>query len=137
MLGEVSGLTPQQRHDPRVTRDPYYMYMFRYNETAFGGLSRQDFVDALIAEGVPSYVAYPAIHHTPVFRNGAFAPRWRADDPALPDYNAVSCPVSEEIGDTVVWFHHSVLLGDEQDLREVVEAIEKIRAHAANTVGVA
>ena len=137
MLGDVSGLTPQQRHDSRVTRDPYYMYMFRYDETAFGGLSRQDFVDALIAEGVPSYVAYPALHRTPVFRNGAFAPRWRSDDPALPDYNAVSCPVSEEIGDTVVWFHHSVLLGDEQDLREIVEAIEKIRVHVTNTVGVA
>ncbi|HEY9403590.1 MAG TPA: DegT/DnrJ/EryC1/StrS family aminotransferase [Pyrinomonadaceae bacterium] len=136
MLSEVSGLTPQSGSDPRITRDPHYMYMFRYDRTAFGDLPRQEFVDALIAEGVPSFVAYPAINRTPVFRNAAFAPRWRAGDPALPDYSAVSCPVSEEIGETVVWFHHSVLLGDEQDLREIVEAIEKIRAHATNTVGV-
>lgn len=136
MLREVPGIEPQGR-DPRVTRHPHYMYMFRYQEADFGGLSRQAFVDALIAEGVPAFVAYPAIYRTPVFRNRTFAPHWRADDPLLPDYNQVSCPVSEEIGDTVVWLHHRVLLGDEEDLHELVAAIEKIRAYATNVVPVA
>nr|QEO74833.1 DegT/DnrJ/EryC1/StrS aminotransferase [uncultured bacterium] len=136
LLGSVPGITPQ-KHDPRVTRHPHYMYMFRYDEAAFGGLPRQEFVDALIAEGVPSFVGYPAIHRTPVFRNHAFAPRWRAGDPVLPDYRAVSCPVSEEIGETVVWFHHRVLLGDEQDLREIARAVEKIQVASTSAVAVA
>jgi 3-amino-5-hydroxybenzoate synthase len=136
MLQEVPGIVPQGR-DPRVTRHPHYMYMFRYDATAFGGLPRQQFVDALIAEGVPAFVAYPAIHKTPVFHNRSFGPRWRPDDPLLPDYTRVHCPVGEEIGDRVVWLHHRVLLGDTEDVTELVDAINKIRVHAEHALGVA
>jgi 3-amino-5-hydroxybenzoate synthase len=136
LLSDEPGITPQGR-DPRTTRDPHYMYMFRYDRSAFDGLSRETFVDALIAEGVPAFVAYKAIHQTPVFRNRAFAPRWRPDDPLLPDYSQVSCPVSEDIADNVVWLHHRVLLGDEQDIVELVEAIRKIKRHGKRAVGTA
>jgi 3-amino-5-hydroxybenzoate synthase len=128
LLAEVPGLAPQGR-DPRVTRNPHYMYMFRYEAAAFDGLPRQQFVDMLIAEGIPAFIAYLAIHRTPVFRDRAFGPRWRADDPLLPDYSRVSCPVAEAISDHVVWLHHRVLLGDEADLVELVDAIKKIRLH--------
>lgn len=135
-MRQLPGIEPQG-HDPRANRHPHYMYMFRYDAAEFGGLPRQEFVDALIAEGVPAFVAYPAIYRTPVFVNRDFGPRWNPQDPLLPDYSATSCPVSEQVGDTVVWFHHRVLLGDEQDVRETVEAVEKIRAHALQTVGAA
>ena len=135
-MRRVPGVEPQG-HDPRVNRHPHYMYMFRYDEAEFGGLSRQDFVDALIAEGVPAFVAYPAMYRTPVFLNRAFGPRWDPRDPLLPDYAQTSCPVAERVGETVVWFHHRVLLGDEQDVRETVAAVEKIRAHALQTVAAA
>jgi 3-amino-5-hydroxybenzoate synthase len=136
MLSDVPGITPQG-HDPRVTLHPHYMYMFRYEPTAFGGLSRQQLVDGLIEEGVPAFVGYPAIHRTPVFRNHNFGPRWRADDALLPDYNLVSCPVAETLGDEVVWLHHRVLLGDEQHLTAVIDALDRIRLRASSTVGVA
>ena len=135
-MRRVPGVEPQG-HDPRVNRHPHYMYMFRYDEAEFGGLPRQDFVDALIAEGVPAFVAYPAMYRTPVFLNRAFGPRWDPRDPLLPDYAQTSCPVAERVGETVVWFHHRVLLGDEQDVRETVAAVEKIRAHALQTVAAA
>lgn len=135
LLCEIPGIVPQGR-DPRVTRNPHYMYMFRYDPATFGGLRRQQFVDALIAEGVPAYVAYPAIHQTPVFRERNFAPRWLPDDPLLPDYNAVHCPVAEEVGDRVVWLHHRVLLGDAGDVTELAEAIKKIRYHSEHALSV-
>ena len=136
MLGQVPGLTPQGS-DPRVNRNPHYMYMFRYDEAAFDDLPRQTFVDALIAEGVPAFVAYKAIHQTPVFRDRAFGPRWSADDPMLPDYRKVSCPVAEDVGDNVVWLHHRVLLGNEQDIEELCEAIRKIQRHGKRAMGAA
>lgn len=135
LLSRIPGLVPQGR-DPRVTRHPHYMYMFRYDPAEFGGLGRRQFVDALIAEGVPAFTAYPAVHRTPVFRERAFGPRWSEGDPLLPDYARVSCPVSEKIGDTVVWLHHRTLLGDEQDLAELAQAVEKIQAHARQLVAV-
>lgn len=136
MLSDVPGIVPQG-HEPRVTRNPRYMYMFRYDPSAFGGLSRQDFVDALIAEGVPAFVGYPAIHQTPLFSTHAFGPRWRADDPMLPNYNAVVCPISEQLGQEVVWLHHRVLLGDEEDVVELVNAINKIRMAAIEALSTA
>lgn len=136
LLRETEGVVPQQT-DPRVTRHPHYMYMFRYDPEAFSGLPRQQFVDALIAEGVPAFIAYPAIHRLPVFRERAFGPRWRPDDPLLPDYGGVRCPVAEDLGDHVVWLHHRVLLGDGDDLRELAGAVEKIRAHSRQAVGIA
>jgi 3-amino-5-hydroxybenzoate synthase len=136
MLKDIPGILPQG-HDPKVTRHPHYMYMFRYDKSAFGDMSRQLFVDTLIAEGIPAFVAYPAMYRTPVFVNRAFGPHWRSDDPMLPDYSKTSCPEGEEIGETVVWLHHRVLLGDEEDLTEIAEAIEKIRAHSLSAVAVA
>lgn len=127
-LSEVEGITPQKR-DARVTQHPYYMYMFRYDSASFGNLSRQQFVDALIAEGVPAFVAYPAIHRVPLFHNRSFGPRWRSDVSMLPDYDKVHCPVSEDIGNQVVWLPHRVLLGDEEDLAELVKAVKKIQEY--------
>jgi len=108
--------------------------MFRYDRMAFDGLSREMFVDALIAEGVPAFVAYLAIHRTPMFRQRAFGPRWGEDDPFLPNYSDVHCPVAEDVGDNVVWLHHRALLGDEQDLAELVEAVRKIRFHSKRAI---
>lgn len=133
LLKEIEGIVPQGS-DPRTTRNPHYMYMFSYDAEAFGGLPRQQFVAMLNAEGVPAFVGYPAIHRLPVFRNRAFGPRWRPDDPFLPDYNKVSCPIAEQLGESLVWLHHRVLLGDHQDLVEIAGAIRKIRNHARTSV---
>jgi hypothetical protein len=94
-------------------------------------------VDALIAEGVPAFLGYSAVHQTPVFRDRAFAPRWDPADPLLPDYRRASCPVSEELGRSVVWLHHRTLLGDAEDVAEVAEAVRKIQAHSRRPVEVA
>lgn len=130
LLGDVEGVTPQGR-DGRVTRHCHSMYMFRYNAAAFGDMPGREFVEALNAEGVPAFQAFTAVHHTPLFRQRSFAPRWRADDPLLPDYTSARHPVAEVLADEVVCLHHRVLLGDEADVNELVGAIEKIRAHQA------
>jgi 3-amino-5-hydroxybenzoate synthase len=129
MLGMSECIQPQAL-DPRVTRHPHYMYMFRYDAAGFGGLPRGQFVDALNAEGVPAFIAYPPIYRTPVFRERSFGARWRSDFSLLPDYTKTHCPVAEEIGEKVVWLHHRTLLGDEEDMVELVEAINKIRANS-------
>jgi 3-amino-5-hydroxybenzoate synthase len=134
LLREVPGITPQGC-DPRVTRHPHYMYMFRYEAAEFGGLSRQEFVDTLVAQGIPAFVAYLAIHRTPLFRDRTFGPRWRGAEHTLPDYNRVHCPVADEISDQVVWLHHRVLLGDQEDVIGLVSTIRDIQAQARRAGG--
>lgn len=126
LLDSVVGITPQAQDDG-VSRNPHYMYMFRYNSSEFSELPRRRFVDALVAEGFPAFVAYLPIHQTPMFQKGDFTPMWKRDDSRLPDYAAVRCPNSELIGNSVVWIHHRFLLGGEDDLLELVNAIEKIK----------
>lgn len=135
MLADEPGVVPQGR-DERVTLNPHYMYMFRYDPSAFGDLPRQQFVDALIAQGVPAFIGYRAIHRTPVFSEGNFGPRWQPGDELLPDYNAVSCPVAEALSDDVVWLHHRVLLGGEEHLEGLVRAIRRVRMRASSLAGV-
>lgn len=60
----------------------------------------------------------------------SFGPRWRGDYGRLPDYGQVHCPAAEQISDRGVWLHHRVLLGSEQDVVELVDAIKKVQAHA-------
>src|SRR5262249_53067030 len=131
-LGAIAGIVPQA-HDPRVTRHPHYMYMFRYDAAEFGGLPRQEFVDQLVAQGIPAFVAYPAVPRTPVFREGSFGPRWRPGE--LPDYSRVSCPVSEDLGDNVVWLHHRTLLAAESELQQLADAVHVLQAAPVRTAG--
>ena len=71
-----------------------------------------------------------------MFRNRNFGPRWRTDDALLPDYNVVSSPVAETLGEEVVWLHHRALLGDEEHLAGVVDALNRVRVRASSGVGI-
>lgn len=133
MLSGMPGIKPQGRDD-RVTLHPHYMYMFSYESAAFRGLSRQQFVDILIEQGVPAFVGYPAIHRTPMFFKRNFGPRWRDTNQLLPDYRTVSCPIAETLGEEVVWLHHCVLLGTEENLMQVMDAINYARLRAESVV---
>ena len=53
---------------PRMTRRSYHMYIFRVNETELG-ISRERFIEALVAEGVPASEGW----YRPLYRNGVFA----------------------------------------------------------------
>jgi hypothetical protein len=44
------------------------------------------------------------------------------------DYTAVHLPASEQACREAVWIPHRVLLGDREDMIDIVQAIEKVRA---------
>jgi 3-amino-5-hydroxybenzoate synthase len=120
LLSGVAGITPQ-RYEAEVTANTHYMYMFYYDKSYFGGLDRMAFVDALIAEGIPAFIAYPLIHQTPFYTQRNFrthAPHETAP-PALPH--------AQRIADTVVWLPHFTLLGDAADTEDIANAILKIK----------
>ena len=57
LLNGIEGVIPL-RHDPYVTRNAYHIYTFRYQKEAFDGLPREQFAEALAAEGVPASTGY-------------------------------------------------------------------------------
>jgi 3-amino-5-hydroxybenzoate synthase len=122
LLSDVKGITPQVCSKD-VTVNTHYMYMFYYNKNEFGGMSRQEFVDALIAEGIPAFIAYPVISETEFFKENKFRSHLRQHI----DADSFVLPNAKKIANDVVWLPHFTLLGDEQDINEIAGAIKKVQ----------
>ena len=121
------------RPEPRMTRRSYHMYIVRVDEQSLG-VSRDRFVEALAAEGVPATRGwYHPIYANAVFQSAATATPHGIISPLAGrglDYTRVRCPVAEQVCRDAVWIPQNVLLGDERDIGLVADAIEKVCAHA-------
>ncbi len=136
-LAEVGGLAPLAR-DERVTTPAAYEWVLRYDAESFAGVSRDRFLEALAAEGIeatgPFYVPLPdqpllnaTSRQWPMLRErygeGIRAPATR---------RALRFPVAERAAyEEAVWLHHGFLLADDDDLDRILEAVAKLRRHAA------
>lgn len=118
-LAELPGVLPQGR-DPRCELHPRYMAMFVIDPQAHPRAPRNLVVDALVAEGIPAFVNYP-----PVYRTAAFQAGPTGDLPPVAEL-AERCPRSEVLGAHGIWLHHRVLLGGEQEVADVLSAVEKV-----------
>jgi dTDP-4-amino-4,6-dideoxygalactose transaminase len=129
-LPEIEGICPQKL-DERVTRHGQYCYIFRFDKNAFSGISRDRFIEALNAEGIPTQASYPPLHLLDVFQNGEFRKRLLPEHAAAPfAFLKEHTPVSEDAAETTVWLVHRTLLGDEEDAAQIVTTIKKIQQHA-------
>jgi len=115
-LSEIEGIEPTRR-DEKVTTHAYHLYMFKYHADKFGGAPRARFLEALSAEGIPCSRGYH-----PLYKNDAFGPD------GVVDYSDLHLPVVEKVCDEqAVWFKQSMLLGDQQDMDDIIKAIKKIK----------
>lgn len=134
-LKEIPGLDPIAR-DPRVTRWGFYYWNFHFRQEEFDGVSRDRFLEAAQAEGVPVGVG---AHGGPIYRNPLFQSMnfGRTGCPiSCPfygrpvDYTQVVCPVAERVSATqALSIGHSAFLGDLGDMDLILEAFRKIRAN--------
>ena len=131
-LAEISGLLLPPRH-PGVTRRSYHIYLFKLDEEVWG-ISRETFLAALNAEGVPCSAGYP----TPVYRNPLFS-RTGTGPAYCPlscpyyegsqDYSSLSLPNAEKACATDVWIRHAMLLAEEEDMHDLVRGVRKVWEH--------
>jgi dTDP-4-amino-4,6-dideoxygalactose transaminase len=126
-LSAVPGIQLLKR-DERLTTQAIYQFVFKYDAQAFGGASRDRVVAALEAEGIPA----EGLFYEPVYRSPLFQVDPR-DFPALAKdlpWAKTRCPVAERAAyEESVWLPHQLLLGSEQDVDHIVEAVEKIQNH--------
>jgi dTDP-4-amino-4,6-dideoxygalactose transaminase len=135
-LAETDGISPL-RADRRATRHSYHICMFRYSPERFEGLPRSRFLEALAAEGIPCMGGYShPLYRNPMFLNKDFYPR--GCPLTCGHYNqevdfsrfAELCPVAEKACATeAVWLEHRLLLGTQQDVDDIADAVEKIRTN--------
>jgi len=134
-LRDLAGITIMQP-EPRMTRRGYHFYPLRL-DCAGLRVSKEQFIAALRAEGVPSSIGYDR----PLYRNPLFTERAQ-QGPAgcplacpyyggAPDYTAVCCPVCEAVVRDTIWLFHTLLLADEPALQAIVAALRKVIANSA------
>jgi len=118
------------KSEPRMTRRAYHMYCFRLDLSALG-TTREKFLEALNAEGVPATAGYPhPLYKNPLFgRRGEgpkFCPLSCPYYAKAMDYTKVVCPVCEEVCRDTCWIMHPILLAEEAAMHEAVAAIAKV-----------
>ncbi len=129
-LAKIEGITPQ-RHDPRATVNGHYAYIFHYDKRAFAGVSTERFIQALNAEGFPTQASYPPLHDLAVFKNGEY--RKRLAPQAAQAQHAFlrqGFPNTLRAAWETVWLPQPVLLGSQEDMALVVQAVRKIQEQA-------
>jgi len=130
-LKGIPGIHPLERPG-YATRHSYHIYIFRFRENEFG-ISRKDFLAALSSEGIPcsSGYAHP-LYKNVVFLEKNFYPKGcpiecgHYNQPI--DYRSFEdvCPNAERACHEAVWLEHRQLLGDQQDMDDIVRAVSKI-----------
>ncbi len=124
LLGQIEGILPQKR-DPRVDHRAYHLYVFRYQKEFFGGISKDLFIKALNAEGIPAYPGYRMLPDEPVYSQRQLGPFTKL----LKDAQFVRSDLSnaKKVVEESVWLFHSVLLGDKKDIEDIALAVNKMR----------
>ncbi|OQB41660.1 MAG: L-glutamine:scyllo-inosose aminotransferase [Candidatus Hydrogenedentes bacterium ADurb.Bin179] len=131
-LEAVPGIYPEKTYEG-TTRNAYHLYMFRYDAEAFGGLSRDRFREALSAEGIPSSPGYTPLNGQPFLKEALYSRGFLNvyGKAAIDGYfERMACPKNDRLCTEAVWFTQNMLLGPQQDMDDIADAIERIYANA-------
>lgn len=134
LLNEIPGIEPAKLYEG-TDRSAYHLYMFRYLDVHFNGLSRTQFIKALDAEGIPCSSGYTSMnkgdyvkslasnrHYLKIYGKKKLQ-RW-LDQNHFPQNDLIT----EEQG---VWFTQNMLLGTRENMEQIAEAIVKIQKYAS------
>ncbi len=134
LLAEIEGITPQ-RLAPPCTRNGQYAYIFHVDRKAFGSISRETFIAAMNAEGIPNQASYPPLHDLDVFKTGEYRKKLtgRQAEESHPFLEA-DFPQTHRAAWETVWIPQTALLGDDEDMHEIDTALKKIQNHARELV---
>jgi perosamine synthetase len=113
----------------------WHLYPLRYDPQAFHGLSRDKFLHALSAEGIPSSGGYHEQYLDGMF-DEAINSRGNKRLWSAKRLNAYRASFHELKGNrqvcaTTVGLPQNLLLADRASVDHIIEAIGKIQAHAA------
>ncbi len=121
--------------NPKVTRQSYYGYIFKYKKEEFDRKPLESFMKALKAEGIPANNLYEPVYKSPMF---GYSPEGcpltcRFYQGESVDYKKLNFSITEKASyEEGVRLSQTLLLGEREDMDDIAEAVEKIRAEAHN-----
>lgn len=128
---DIDGIGPVPG-DGNTDVNGYYLYLLQYDKEKFAGVSRNNFVEALNAEGIPCHIGYPwPLSKNPIFQQVGEGPKgcpftcpYYGKRISIKDQKF---PVTEKICSETVVIPHQVLLSPAPDMDDIVAAIVKIK----------
>lgn len=133
LLKEIPGIRPARMYGG-CTRNAYHLYMLRYDAEAFSGLSRERFLKAARAEGVPISAGYGPLNREAFLENTLNSRTFRAvyTQQEIAHWRERNhCPANDRLCREGMWLPQSALLAARADMEDIATAIGKIRKHAA------
>jgi len=128
-IPHIRVLPPQQG----ITQPTNYTYVFQYRPEPGSPAPHRDlFAAALEKEGVPCDGRfYEAVYRSDLFyATPQNCPQLAHQRSAPVDYTACHCPVAERAAyEESMWLFQFVLIGEEEDVRDVARAVEKVAAN--------
>jgi len=129
-LASIDGLEPLAP-EPRITRQAAYQVVLRYSPAGFAGVPRAAFVAALESEGVPCDA-----HFYDALTRSRLLPRDLRRHRVWATRAQAACPIAERAAyEEAIWLPHYLFLGGDSDVDQLVEAILKVEARAADLAG--
>jgi len=133
-IKKIPGIIPYRLY-PGVTRAAFHLFPFRFIKEDFEGLSRDKFLKAFNAEGVPCSGGYTPLNKMPYLNNAFQSKNFRKMYPAeMLDFNRYlgqnQCPENDLLCNEAVWIPQNILLGSKSGMDDIASAIGKIRKNA-------
>ena len=130
-IDQIPGVKHIRLYSPSM-KHGYYYYLIRYEREEFGNLDQDRLCQALNAEGIPFVPGdrKPLYCH-PVFEVENLAellcPQVLERYRQAVDLEHPECPVTEEACESTLILRHQVLLGEQRDMDDIVEAVWKVQ----------
>jgi dTDP-4-amino-4,6-dideoxygalactose transaminase len=117
--------------DHDITRNTYHLYIVKYNSKNSGGVSREKFISAMKAEGIPCSRGYVPLYKMDAFMTDNF----RKSTGSNRDYSSLYLENTEKAcNEEGLWIPGRVLLGSKKDMDDIIEAMDKIRSNSSELV---
>jgi dTDP-4-amino-4,6-dideoxygalactose transaminase len=115
--------------DPRITRNSYHLYIFKYKKEGCKGLHRDKFVKALKAEGV---VRCETGYSLPIYKMEFLnTDVFKKATGSSISYRDISRPANDLAAyEEGAWLYHAVLLGEKEDMDAIADAMIKVYENA-------
>ncbi len=132
-LKEIPGIQPVRL--PENGRPAWHLYPFRYDARQFSGLSRDKFMKALSAEGIPCSSVYDEQYYDGLldeaiasrgYKRLFSAARLKAYRDSFQELKG-----NKQVCDTTVAMTQNMLLAERGDIDHIIGAIRKIQTHSA------
>jgi perosamine synthetase len=129
-LKDIPGIVPYKLNK-NVTRISVWKFPFRFKQDEFKGLQREEFIRAMRAEGIPSSTGYVTQNDRPYLKNTFESKNYRrmyaSEDLDFDKYlERNRCPENDLLCNESVWFSQNMLLGDKNDMNDIVAAVSKV-----------